>query len=202
MILRILTTFLFAMGIQFVAAQNEQEFELRICTLLEKSSGYQNIEKIIDLIEWESDIIKNIPCISPIMPPDFRNLHISSSYGERYHPILNEYKHHSGIDIPAAMGDSVYAAANGKIIKAGYDSALGNYLRIQHGYGFSSIYGHLSTILVSVGDTVIIGQNIGLVGNSGRSTGSHLHYAIKKGKNEENSLPYCFLLIKMINKKR
>lgn len=181
-------------------AQDPQEFEQRICKLLEKTSGYENIAKVVELIEWESDIIENIPCISPIEPPDFRQLRVSSPYGLRYHPILQEYRHHSGIDIPAHMGDTVYCSATGKVLAAGFDALLGNYIKVHHRFGFVSTYGHLSRILVQSGDSLTIGNIIGLVGSTGRSTGPHLHYGIRKNGREENAYPYCFLLVRIMLK--
>lgn len=179
-------------------AQDVSGFEARIASLLEKSYGYESTEKILNLIRWESDIPKSLPSISPLEVPDFRNISISSGYGARIHPITHEHKHHSGIDMPAKIGDPVYASGNGRVLQAGEDRFIGKYIRIQHAYGFESIYGHLSRQFVQTGDSVRIGSIIGAVGNSGRSTGPHLHYGIKKNGAEENAYPYCFLLIKIM----
>jgi len=184
-------------------AQEVSGFERRIEQLLEKSQGYENTEKILNLIRWESKIPTNLPCISPLEVPDFRKITISSGYGDRIHPITNEYRHHSGIDIPAKIGDPVYASGNGTVLQVEEDALIGKYIRIKHSYGFESIYGHLSQQFVQTGDSIKIGSLIGAAGNSGRSTGPHLHYGVKKNSTEENAYPYCFLLIKiMLNSQR
>ncbi len=109
---------------------------------------------------------------------------ISSPYGYRYHPISGVYKMHTGIDIPAPSGTSIVAVNGGKVIVAGWDDAYGNHIVIDHGGGIASFYGHLSSILVSVGEQVNEGEIIGRVGTTGYSTGPHLHFGIiKDGQN-------------------
>lgn len=169
----------------------EEEIEV----LIKEAKNFNEIEKIIMLITWESPIIKNIPSISPVLPPDFRNIHISSAYGGRYHPVTGEYKHHSGIDLPCHMRDTIYAPATGLISETGYNSLLGNYIKIKHLYEFETVFGHLDEVLVEIGNVVIQGEQIALGGNTGRSTGSHLHYGIKKNGQDINAYPFCFLFL-------
>jgi murein DD-endopeptidase MepM/ murein hydrolase activator NlpD len=83
---------------------------------------------------------------------------------------------HTGLDFRAAMGDPVRATANGKVVSAGWGGGYGRMVEIDHGNGLSTRYGHLSAINVSVGQSVKIGQVVGEVGSTGRSTGPHLHY--------------------------
>ncbi|NMC81398.1 MAG: M23 family metallopeptidase, partial [Armatimonadetes bacterium] len=97
-------------------------------------------------------------------------------FGMRFHPILHRYKLHTGVDIAAPTGTPVFAAAAGEVVHAGYWGAYGNAVIIDHGGGVTTLYGHLSRINCRVGATVNKGQHVGAVGNTGWSTGSHLHF--------------------------
>jgi murein DD-endopeptidase MepM/ murein hydrolase activator NlpD len=102
--------------------------------------------------------------------------YITSRFGMRFHPILHRYKLHTGVDIAAPTGTPVFAAAAGEVVHAGYWGAYGNAVIIDHGGGVTTLYGHLSRINCRVGATVNKGQHVGAVGNTGWSTGSHLHF--------------------------
>ncbi len=181
--------------------QDIQKVEEKIETLITKTRGYINIYNIVSLISWDSHIIHYIPSVPPYEPQDYRNITISSSFGNRRHPITQEYKHHTGIDLPMQLNDTVCATANGTIEVVGKDSKLGNYIKIAHKYGFKTIYGHLSKNIACVGDSVNIGQPIGLSGNTGLSTGPHLHYSIQKNGLYENPYNYCFLYYNYLKNK-
>lgn len=164
--------------------------------LLCMATDYLQVEKTVMLLPTNSPIITRIPCISPLQTKDLRHVPVSSSYGNRRHPILNEYKHHSGVDLPGQTGENVYATADGIVVAAESAPTIGNHVKLQHDYGFTTIYGHLSNICIIQGDSVHIGQIVGHVGSTGRSTGSHLHYGIKKYGREQNPLPYCYLYLR------
>ncbi len=100
----------------------------------------------------------------------------TSGFGVRNDPFLGRPAMHSGLDFRAAMGDPVRATANGKVSSAGNSGGYGRMVEIDHGNGLATRYGHLSEIKVKVGDIIKIGQVIGEVGSTGRSTGPHLHY--------------------------
>jgi murein DD-endopeptidase MepM/ murein hydrolase activator NlpD len=104
----------------------------------------------------------------------------SSSFGKRIDPFLGIEKAHGGIDIVAPFGTDVLAALGGRIVRTGFDVNLGNYVIIKHSGFRETIYGHLSAIKVKEGQYVNPRKIIGKVGSSGRSTGSHLHFAVKK----------------------
>lgn len=100
---------------------------------------------------------------------------ISCEFGPRYHPITGVYSNHSGMDIAASYGSPIYACASGTVTTATYGTAYGYYVTINHGNGFSTLYGHMCRYVVSEGQYVTRGQVIGYVGSTGWSTGPHLH---------------------------
>ena len=117
----------------------------------------------------------NIPNGSPVP-----YLGITAKFGWRIHPILKRKEYHPGLDMRAKMGEKVVASADGLVEFAGYHkrSGYGNLIILDHNYGFKTLYGHLKKVLVKNGQYVKKGQIIGLVGNTGLSTGHHLHYGI------------------------
>ncbi len=116
---------------------------------------------------------------------------ISDDYGNRMHPILGVEKFHNGIDLAAPYGSAILAAYDGDVVAADYSSSMGNYVMINHGSGIYTIYMHASSLNVSKGQTVSKGQKIGCVGSTGRSTGNHLHFSVRKGGNYVS--PWGFL---------
>ncbi len=109
--------------------------------------------------------------------------YITSCVGYRYHPVSGEWKYHSGMDIGCAYGDTVWASDGGTVSLAGVNGGYGNCVMINHGNGYYTLYGHLSSIAVSEGQAVSQGQTIGYVGSTGVSTGPHLHFEIREGSN-------------------
>lgn len=103
---------------------------------------------------------------------------ISSTYGGRSNPVMGSYEYHSGVDIAVDFGTPVYAAAAGDVEQAGLNGGYGRYVRIDHGNGYKTAYGHMSGLAVAAGQQVIKGEIIGFVGSSGYSTGPHLHYEV------------------------
>ena len=107
---------------------------------------------------------------------------VTSSYGMRVHPIYGYYGLHNGTDFGVACGEPMYSAADGRVVAKYYSSSYGNRLIIDNGYqrgvGLATIYNHASSYTVSVGDTVARGQVVGYVGNTGWSTGCHLHFTV------------------------
>ncbi len=114
--------------------------------------------------------------INPV--PRYRR--ISSPFGWRRHPILGRRMMHNGIDMAAPIGTPVVAAKEGRVIFAGWSGGYGLHVVIRHNNGFTTSYSHLSKSFVKVGDWVKAGQRIANVGNTGRSTGPHLHFEIRK----------------------
>ncbi|WP_110931623.1 M23 family metallopeptidase [Paenibacillus bouchesdurhonensis] len=115
---------------------------------------------------------------------------LTSNFGYRTDPFTGKAAFHAGIDISGKVGDPIYAAAAGKVIAAENNRSRGKYIIIQHPNGLQSWYMHLSEIQVSEGDAVRKGENIAKLGNTGRSTGPHLHFEIAKGDKKVNPLSY------------
>jgi murein DD-endopeptidase MepM/ murein hydrolase activator NlpD len=103
---------------------------------------------------------------------------ITSEFGFRIDPFTGDRTFHRGLDIATSIGVPVLAPADGTVISTGFNPGLGNVITIDHGIGIVTLYGHLNDIKVKEGDRVVRGQVIGTVGNSGRSTGPHLHYEV------------------------
>ena len=115
---------------------------------------------------------------------------ISSNYGMRYHPILHINKLHTGVDIAAPAGSNFIAANDGIVTKAGFNTAYGNMVIIDHGGGISTLYAHGSEILVQVGQTVKRGEAVLKVGSTGYSTGPHAHFEVRINGVVTDPMPY------------
>ena len=105
---------------------------------------------------------------------------ISDDYGNRIHPILGVQQFHNGVDMAAPAGSPILAAYDGEVVAADYNASMGNYVMIDHGDSLYTIYMHASALYVSKGDIVGKGQKIAAVGSTGRSTGNHLHFSVRK----------------------
>jgi murein DD-endopeptidase MepM/ murein hydrolase activator NlpD len=140
------------------------------------------------LARWHNlqDIRQSLPLAQPL---DY--YYISSRYGKRKDPVNNRWAVHYGLDMAASKKSPIYVTAPGKVKFVGWKGNYGRFIVVDHGNGIETRYGHLHKTLVKKGETVDFRTKIGLVGNSGRSTGSHLHYEIRvKGKNVD---PYKFI---------
>ena len=128
----------------------------------------------------------------PVDPSGF--VYLSSPYGFRIHPITGIYTMHTGVDLASYQGTPVYASKSGEIDIAVYGYALGNYVVIDHGDGFSTLYAHMTHFVVGVGDYVTQGQVIGYVGSTGAySNGPHLHFTVMYDGNTVNPMSYISL---------
>lgn len=115
---------------------------------------------------------------SPVMREDWTNL-ISSNFGERIHPITKERKMHNGVDIAVPIGTHVYSAVNGTVILARYSESAGNWVKVRTESGWTVVMMHMDSLTVSEGQTVQKGDHLGYSGNTGRSTGPHLHLEVR-----------------------
>lgn len=119
---------------------------------------------------------------------------VTSYYGYRLHPVYGYYKFHSGIDIGASGGSSIWASADGVVITSTYGSGYGNYVVIDHQNGYYTLYAHMSSRAVSVGQYVSQGQVIGYVGSTGVSTGYHIHFEVWNGSwSDTDPMGYSYI---------
>jgi murein DD-endopeptidase MepM/ murein hydrolase activator NlpD len=119
---------------------------------------------------------------------------LTSYFGYRSDPFdSGSAEFHPGIDFQGNRGDAARTTANGRVVFAGWSGGYGNCVRIAHANNFETLYGHLSKINVKVGDEVTVGQKIGEVGSTGRSTGTHLHYEVRKNGKAINPISYLTL---------
>ncbi|MBQ3257391.1 MAG: peptidoglycan DD-metalloendopeptidase family protein [Oscillospiraceae bacterium] len=133
----------------------------------------------------------NSPATGSYVWPTPNSRLITSLYGNRMHPILGYERYHSGVDINGSVGDPVVAADGGTVILSSYDpGGYGNYVVINHGNGRTTLYAHMSSVAVSVGNVVSQGQTIAYVGSTGLSTGPHLHFEIAVNGNRHDPLSY------------
>jgi len=149
-----------------------------IADTLEKSLGA--LDDIAKMLASQKDIMTEVPNIWPIKG----NLgHITMYFGQNENPFsTGQWYLHTGIDISTnRIGDTVLATADGKVIDIHYDSSLGNSITIQHSHGFTTRYGHLRSFAVKKGQRVSQGDVIGYLGNTGKTTGPHLHYEVYLG---------------------
>ncbi|MCM8730684.1 M23 family metallopeptidase [Hephaestia sp. GCM10023244] len=128
-----------------------------------------------------------IPSVHPVSAADLR---FSSYYGVRSDPFRGSAAMHAGVDIPGPTGTPIYATADGIVERAGRAGGYGNLVEIDHGKGIETRYGHLSKILVKPNQRVKRGQVVALMGSTGRSTGSHLHYEVRIDGRAVNPMPF------------
>ena len=151
-------------------------------------------DELIDAPDPYLALLQKLPLGRPL------SSRITSSYGRRRDPLNHRKAFHAGIDFKGRIGDKVHATGSGVVIRSSYVRGFGNCIVLAHGYGYDTLYAHLSKRLVKVGARVTRGQVIGLVGNTGRSTGSHLHYEVHYHKKTID--PMKFLRItKLLAKK-
>jgi len=136
----------------------------------------KSFDEIIELAKEREKKLAQIPSIFPLYYNDLQK--IGSGFGPRKHPILKRVKMHKGVDLVARKGKKIMSTGKGVVIRAKYSMGYGKHIKIDHGYGYVSVYAHMSKMKVKKGQIVGHGDLIGLVGNTGRSTGSHLHYEV------------------------
>ena len=146
-----------------------------------------DLQEIVGALQGRKEKLDHTPSVSPVDP---RESWISSSYGLRISPFTGKEQFHPGIDIAGAAKTPIVAPAKGTIVFVGRDGALGMTVRIRHDSVYQSTYGHLHKVSVKKGQHVERGEVIGHMGNSGRSTGNHLHYEVAKNGKNVNPFPY------------
>ncbi len=171
---------------QLVAGMDQSELTTELFktlnTLYNRVINQENSYKEIEgMVRNKEKLLASTPAIQPISNKDLNRL--SSGFSYRIDPIYKTVKFHTGLDFSAPQGTPIYATAQGVVRIAGnLGNGYGNHVVINHGYQYSTLYGHMYRIKVRSGQSVKRGEVIGYVGNSGKSTGSHLHYEVMKGK--------------------
>ncbi|GAB4319892.1 MAG: M23 family metallopeptidase [Candidatus Zixiibacteriota bacterium] len=146
----------------------------------------ENFEAIYKALIDRKEQLDHTPSISPV------DGHLVRGYGIRPDPFTGVKRLHGGVDLSANIGTPVRAPANGRVTATGYQSQLGKMIKIDHGYNVETRYGHLSKILVKRGQTVKRGEVIGYAGNTGYSTGPHLHYEVHVDGRRVDPLKYIY----------
>ncbi len=151
----------------------------------------KSLDEVAKLAKEKEALLAAIPAIQPVANEDLSR--IASGYGWRTDPFTKVKKFHYGMDFTAPRGTPVYATGDGRVIRADNRSTgYGNHIRIDHGYGYTSLYGHLYKYNVRRGQKVKRGDVIGFVGSTGRSEGPHLHYEIFKDDQRINPINFYY----------
>lgn len=146
------------------------------------------IEQVGKMLKTQQNLFTEIPSINPVKNP---NAHVSMAFGPNVHPLNGNWYIHKGIDFSTwRSGDPVMATASGQVVTVGFDNSFGNYVIIKHSHGIYTRYAHLSSFRVKKGQLVDQGQTIGNIGNTGISTGPHLHYEVHIGSDVVDPAKY------------
>ncbi len=151
----------------------------------------KSLDEIAELAKEKEELLSAVPAIQPVKNEDLSR--IASGYGWRTDPFTKVRKFHYGMDFTATRGTPIYATGNGRVERADNRSTgYGNHIRIDHGYGYTSLYAHLNKYNVKVGQRVLRGDIIGYVGSTGRSQAPHLHYEIFKDDRRINPINFYY----------
>ncbi|MDP3360083.1 MAG: M23 family metallopeptidase [Lutibacter sp.] len=151
----------------------------------------KSLDEIVKLAANKEKLLAAIPAIQPVENKDLTRM--ASGYGWRSDPFTKARKKHLGMDFSAPVGTPVYASGDGYVERADQNSpGYGKHIRIEHGFGYVSLYAHLSNYNVRKGQKIRRGDLIGFVGNTGRSQGPHLHYEIYKNRTAINPINFYY----------
>ena len=147
--------------------------------VLEKEIYVQakSYDEVLEMAQNQEVRMENIPAIQPVMNKDLKR--VASGYGMRIDPVYHVRKFHQGMDFTAPTGTEVFATGNAKVSFVGWKQGYGNTVILDHGFGYQTLYAHLYKALVRKGQKVRRSDIIALVGNTGKSTGPHLHYEVR-----------------------
>lgn len=156
-------------------------------SLYVQTKSYDSVE---EMVKNKFTMLSSIPAILPIAIKDYGR--ISAGFGWRIHPIYKTRKFHEGMDFTGTIGTPIYATGDGEIITAENERGYGKKIVIDHGYGYRTVYAHLSAYNVKKRQKVKRGEVIGFLGNTGKSTGPHLHYEVRKNNRTLDPVNYYF----------
>ena len=147
--------------------------------------------EVDELVKNKEKLLSHTPAIQPVSNKDLNR--IASGYGARIDPVYKTVKFHYGLDFAAPQGTPIYATADGRVTTAGNTgNGYGNYVVINHGYGYETLYGHMVRVKARAGQEVVRGEVIGWVGSTGKSTGPHLHYEVHKYKQKIDPIYFFY----------
>ena len=151
----------------------------------------KSFDDVIELAKNKAVMLASIPAIQPVSNKNLKQM--ASGFGMRIHPIYKTQQFHDGMDFTAKIGTPIYATGNGKIEKVESTArGYGKYVIIDHGFGYKTLYAHMSKFKVTIGQKVNRGDVIGYVGNTGLSSGPHLHYEVHKYGEKINPVNFYF----------
>ncbi len=151
----------------------------------------KSFDDIIELAKNKANMLASIPAIQPVSNKNLSRM--ASGYGQRIHPIYKTKKFHAGMDFSAKLGTPIYATGDGKILKVRRSRrGYGNHVIINHGYGYKTLYAHMSKYIVKRGQKVNRGDVIGYVGSTGTSVAPHLHYEVHKDGKKINPVNFYY----------
>jgi hypothetical protein len=160
--------------------------------------GYQlslqskSLDTLQDLANNQQQMLASLPSVKPVREDKLqKSIGTLSGFGYRVHPVYKIRKFHAGLDFPARVGTAIQASGDGTVVESGWHSGYGNCVKIKHGYGYETLYGHLNKIVVRPGERVKKGQKIGEVGDTGLSTAPHLHYEVHYKGSPVNPINFC-----------
>ena len=151
----------------------------------------RSFDDVVEMCKQHDEMLQCIPAIQPISNKNLKQT--ASGYGTRIDPIYGTTRFHAGMDFSAKSGTDVYATGNGTVIKMGWQTGYGNTIVIDHGFGYQTVYAHLRDFRTRLGKKVVRGEIIGGVGNTGKSTGPHLHYEVHVKGRVVNPVNYYFM---------
>ena len=152
----------------------------------------KSIDTIEDLAHNQEKMLASLPSIKPVREDKLqKSIGTLSGFGYRIHPIYKIRKFHAGLDFPARVGTNIQAPGDGIVVEASWHQGYGNCVKISHGFGYETLYGHMSKITVHQGEHVKKGHKIGEVGDTGLSTAPHLHYEVHYKGNPINPINFC-----------
>ena len=156
-------------------------------------NAVQPVEQIGKLLETQNSLFHDIPSIWPVRSA---NLHVSMGFGPMIHPITGQWYIHKGIDLSTwRSGDPIYATASGQIVTVAYDAGYGNNVIVKHKHGMYTRYAHMNTVSVQKGQFIEQNDRIGTIGNTGVTTGPHLHYEVHIGSDVVDPIKYLNLKV-------
>ncbi|MEI6408874.1 MAG: M23 family metallopeptidase [Bacteroidota bacterium] len=152
----------------------------------------KSLDTIQRLANNQQNMLASLPSIKPVREDKLqKSIGTLSGFGYRIHPVYKVRKFHAGLDFPARVGTAIQSTGDGVVVETGWHQGYGNCVKISHGYGYETLYGHMNKIYVHQGEKVQKGVKIGEVGDTGLSTAPHLHYEVHYKGNPINPINFC-----------